>query len=225
MEICVKILNLFAGIGGNRTLWGTMHDITAVENIPRIAGIYADRFPDDTIIIGDAYDYFLDNFEKFDIVWASPPCITHTRLVSSNIGHRYHDKKYKAKLPDLRLYSLILFLQHQFRGNWVVENVQGMYYKPLVHPTSIIGRHWIWSNVVIPSLKKTESVHIAHGGDPEDRVEKASKVKGLSKYEVESYGISDQMINNCVLPKEGKYVLDHLISKQKSKRIWDYYKI
>ena len=27
----LKILNLYAGIGGNRKLWGNEHDITAVE--------------------------------------------------------------------------------------------------------------------------------------------------------------------------------------------------
>ena len=146
-------------------------------------------------------------------------------MVSSNVGHRYKNKNFKAQLPDLRLYSLILFLKHQFRGNWVVENVKGMYYKPLISPTSTVGRHWIWSNVVIPPLKKTESVHIWHGGSPLGQYERAIKAKGLSEEEIKAYKISDQMINNCVLPKEGKYILDYLISKQKSKRIWDYYKI
>jgi len=35
----MKILNLFAGIGGNRTLWGTQHQITAIENNEKIAEI------------------------------------------------------------------------------------------------------------------------------------------------------------------------------------------
>ena len=30
----MKILNLYAGIGGNRKLWGDEHQITAVENMP-----------------------------------------------------------------------------------------------------------------------------------------------------------------------------------------------
>ena len=219
----MKILNLFAGIGGNRTLWENKHSITAVESNKKIGEIYSNRFPDDKVVIGDAYQYFLDNFEKYDIVWASPPCTTHTRLVSSNVGHRYNNKGFDAKLPDLRLYSLILFLQHQFRGNWIVENVQG-YYKPLVSPTGKIGRHWIWSNVVIPSLKKTESIHIAHGGNPEGQIEKAIIAKGLTKIEVEKYKITNQMINNCVLPKEGKYILEYLVYNIKPKKIWSYFK-
>lgn len=33
----MKILNLYAGIGGNRKLWGDNHDITAVELVPEVA--------------------------------------------------------------------------------------------------------------------------------------------------------------------------------------------
>lgn len=33
----MKILNLYAGIGGNRKLWGNKHEITAVEYDTKIA--------------------------------------------------------------------------------------------------------------------------------------------------------------------------------------------
>ena len=59
----MKILNLFAGVGGNRALWGEEHDITSVEYDEEIAEIYGKRFPNDTIIVGDAYEYFINNFE------------------------------------------------------------------------------------------------------------------------------------------------------------------
>lgn len=36
----MKILNCYAGIGGNRRLWGNEHDITAVELNSEIANIY-----------------------------------------------------------------------------------------------------------------------------------------------------------------------------------------
>lgn len=51
----MKILNLYAGIGGNRKLWGNEHDITAVELRPEIAAIYHDLYPNDTVIVGDAH--------------------------------------------------------------------------------------------------------------------------------------------------------------------------
>ena len=42
-----KILNLYAGIGGNRRDWDSLGDfeITAVENVPEITKIYQDNFP------------------------------------------------------------------------------------------------------------------------------------------------------------------------------------
>ena len=45
----MKILNLYAGIGGNRQLWEGV-EVTAVENNPEIAQIYSDFYPDDEII-------------------------------------------------------------------------------------------------------------------------------------------------------------------------------
>jgi len=148
--INMKILNLFAGIGGNRTLWGNKHEITAVEYDKEITDIYSKRFPNDIVIVGDAYEYFIENFEKYDIIWASPPCQSHSIMTSSNVGHRYKGDNYKLAFPDLRLYSLIIFCKHWFRGLYIIENVKG-YYTPLIKPTSILGRHWIWSNVIIPN--------------------------------------------------------------------------
>ena len=48
----MKVLNLYAGIGGNRQLWEDV-EVTAVENNPEIAQIYSDLYPDDEIIWGD----------------------------------------------------------------------------------------------------------------------------------------------------------------------------
>lgn len=59
----MKILNLYAGIGGNRKLWGDSHEITAVEIDPEIAKIYHDFFPQDKVIVADAHQYLLDHFQ------------------------------------------------------------------------------------------------------------------------------------------------------------------
>ena len=53
----MKILNLYAGIGGNRKLWGDSHEITAIEYDADIAKVYADHFPNDTVIVADAHQY------------------------------------------------------------------------------------------------------------------------------------------------------------------------
>jgi DNA (cytosine-5)-methyltransferase 1 len=75
----MKILNLYAGIGGNRKLWGNDDEITAVEFDEQIARIYQDNFPNDKVVIGDAHQYLLEHFREFDFIWASPPCPTHSR--------------------------------------------------------------------------------------------------------------------------------------------------
>ena len=80
----MKILNLYAGIGGNRKLWGDEHEITAVEYDPKIAAIYCDFFPNDKVIVTDAHQYLLEHCWEFDFVWSSPPCPTHSRIKKAN---------------------------------------------------------------------------------------------------------------------------------------------
>lgn len=64
----MKILNLFAGIGGNRKLWDKSHEITAVEIDPIAAEIYQKQFPQDHVIVGDAYEYLEQNMDHFDFI-------------------------------------------------------------------------------------------------------------------------------------------------------------
>lgn len=80
----MRILNLYAGIGGNRKLWSNEHEITAVENVQAIADIYKDFFPNDNIVIGDAHQYLLNHWHEYDFIWSSPPCPTHSRLRTGN---------------------------------------------------------------------------------------------------------------------------------------------
>ena len=68
MGTSMKILNLYAGIGGNRKLWGSEHQITAVEYDPAIAAIYSDLYPQDELIIGDAHEYLAKHFDEFDFI-------------------------------------------------------------------------------------------------------------------------------------------------------------
>ena len=144
----MKILNLYAGIGGNRAEWGDV-DVTAVEYDESIAKVYQKRFPDDKVIVGDALQYLLDHWREFDFIWASPPCQSHSRIVTSQTTR----ESYKAKLPDMSLYQIIIFLQgHARNDKWVVENVRP-YYEPLIKPTVDIDRHLYWSNFDIEPIK------------------------------------------------------------------------
>ena len=111
----MKILNLYAGIGGNRKLWGDEHEITAVENDPEIAEIYRTLYPKDILIIGDAHQYLLDHYQEYDFIWTSPPCPTHSRSRFWGMN-----RGYKPVYPDMKLYEEILLLQHYFKGKYVV---------------------------------------------------------------------------------------------------------
>ena len=57
--------------------------------------------------------------------------------------------KRKMQYPDMRLYEEIIFLDNFFTNKWVVENVVS-YYEPLIQPQKR-GRHYYWSNFLIPS--------------------------------------------------------------------------
>ena len=65
----MKILNLYAGIGGNRKLWGDQHKITAVEYDKDIAAIYKDFFPNDEVLVEDAHEYLLNHYKDYDFIW------------------------------------------------------------------------------------------------------------------------------------------------------------
>jgi DNA (cytosine-5)-methyltransferase 1 len=200
----MKILNLYAGVGGNRKNW-TNCEVTSVEYTQKIADIYAEQYPQDTLIVGDAHQYLLENYQNFDIIWSSPPCQSHSKMVKAT-RHK------KARYPDLKLYEEIMLLQNFFEGSWVVENVVP-YYIPLIEPTQRIGRHLFWSNC---SLDGVEDVKRPPGFI--NRTNTAGK-EALQEwlgihYEGNVYYEGNhcpaQILRNCVHPKIGEQILDKL---------------
>ena len=77
----MKILNLYACLGGNRYKWDEVTDIevTAIELDQELARLYKERFPNDTVIVADAHEYLLNNFLEYDFIWSSPPCPSHSK--------------------------------------------------------------------------------------------------------------------------------------------------
>jgi len=146
-KIEMKILNLYACLGGNRYKWNEVKEdiqVTAVELDPELARLYQERFPNDKVVVADAHQYLLDNFDEFDFVWTSPPCPTHSRLNSMIIKNTG-----KVRYPDMKLYEEIIILKKWFRGKFVVENVIP-YYEPLI-PGTKRDRHIYWTNFNLPN--------------------------------------------------------------------------
>ena len=194
----MRILNLYAGIGGNRKLWGVDHEITAVEYREDIANVYKHYFPDDKLIIGDAHQYLLDHYREFDFIWASPPCQTHSG--ARMWGFRNSDKV-EQKYPDMNLYQEILFLKHYFDGLYVVENVKP-FYDPLIPPTAKLGRHLFWSNFGI-SRTVVKEADINRGNRDE-----WSKLHGFDLSGFKTNSRKDQIYRNCVHPETGLHILN-----------------
>jgi len=202
----MKILNLYAGIGGNRKLWGDDHDITAVEYDPAIAQAYQDRFPNDTVIVGDAKQYLLDHYMEFDFIWASPPCQSHSRARRSRVGVPYKNgNTYGALYPDMALYQIILLLKNFYNGLWVVENVIP-YYGSLIEPTVQIDRHYYWSNYNIQKIDINRKYRLQDI--------KCTSIN-LSKYDIRN---KIQTIRNQVDYEVGKYILDCALGNVRHKQ-------
>ena len=156
----MKILNLYACLGGNRYKWNEVKEdiqVTAVELDPELARLYQERFPNDTVIIADAHQYLLDHYKEFDFIWTSPPCPSHSRARFWNSSN--YETTTDGIYPDLKLYEEILFLQHYFKGQYVVENVIP-YYQPLI-PAKKRGRHLYWTNFNLPNDLKDRGFSIS----------------------------------------------------------------
>lgn len=178
----MKILNLYAGIGGNRKLWPDEHEITAVEIDPKIAEIYHDFFPNDTMIVGDAHQYLLDHFKEFDFIWSSPPCPTH-----SQVNHYLHAQGC-IRYPDMKLWQEIIFLEHFCKTKYCIENVKSYYKCPFM--AQVIGRHYFWCNFDISG----------YGG-------KLDKIGSFAPTKKGRTDEKDYRIRNMVEPELGLHIL------------------
>lgn len=144
----MKVLNLYACLGGNRYKWNEVCpdiEVTAVELDPELARMYQERFPNDKVIVADAHQYLLDHYREFDFIWSSPPCPSHSRI---RITQKTRSE-FRAVYPDFKLYEEIVFLDNYFEGKYCVENVIP-YYEPLI-PAQKRGRHLYWCNFLLPS--------------------------------------------------------------------------
>jgi len=195
----MKVLNLYAGVGGNRKCWENCQ-VTAVESNEKIAAVYQRLHPNDTVIIGDAHEYLRANHSEFDFIWSSPPCQTHSKMAKAT---RHKNRKF----PDMDLYEEILFLQHFFKGSWIVENVVP-FYEPLIKPTKRVGRHCFWASF---DFKAEDVKRPANFINMSNMAGKKALMEWLGIYYEENIYYDGnhcpaQVLRNCVHPKLGMQI-------------------
>ena len=210
----MKILNGYAGIGGNRKFWGDEDEIIAIEYDEKIAAIYQDLWPNDQVIVTDAHQYLLDHYHEFDFIWMSPPCPTHSQVNS------FLHAQGVVRYPDMKLWQEIIFLHTWAKCKWVVENVKPYYGDfARIGTPQVRGRHWFWANFHIPYGLKSQGV----GKKSENRrgsvkigrfgkVKNSNHTRGDNKenldalgFDIDGYSGIDklQALRNCVTPEIG----------------------
>lgn len=193
----MRILNLYAGIGGNRGQWGDEHDITSVELDPHIAAAYRQLWPNDTLIEGDAHQYLLEHYDEFDFIWSSPPCPTHTRMQLLRVLG-YNER---PKFPDGLLFEEVAFLSYWAKAPYVVENVIP-YYGPILAGGKKIDRHIYWANFDIPELGPSKQENLRAIQIPE-----LQKMHGVNLDGIRLPN-KRQVLRNMVPPRVGRHILD-----------------
>lgn len=199
----MKILNLYAGIGGNRAQWGDEHEITAVEYDPQIAAAYAQLWPADTVIVGDAHQYLLEHHAEYDFIWSSPPCQSHTRMQLLQVG----GKGAAPKFPDGKLFEEVVFLANWSPTPYVVENVIPYYPQHIRGAQRIGDRHLYWASFYIPTLSVARE-------EENLRAIQIPELQELHGINLDGIKLKNkrQVLRNCVSPRVGKHILDAYLS-------------
>ena len=210
----MKILNLYACLGGNRYKWNEVKEdieVTAVELDPEAARLYQERFPNDTVIVTDAHQYLLDHYKEFDFIWSSPPCPSHSKV-------RMTQKTTDAFIPlypDMKLYQEVIFLDNHFEGKYVVENVTP-YYEPLI-PAKKRGRHLYWTNFNIPSClsERTQGKGLMNG--IRNEIPKWCKFHDFDFTKYKGEQRTDKIARNLVDYEAGKTIFETALGIMKQK--------
>lgn len=193
----IKVLNLYACLGGNRYKWDEVANIkvTAIELDSELARMYQERFPSDIVIVADAHQYLLDHYSEFDFIWSSPPCPSHSRA-------RFARRNTTAPMyPDLRLYEEIIFLENHFESKYCVENVIP-YYEPLIRGQKR-GRHLYWTNFNLPNDLGERKSSIMEG---KDEVKRWCEFHDYDFYNYKGEQRTDKIARNLVDYEVGRNI-------------------
>ena len=205
----MKILNLYACLGGNRYKWdevakeaGIEIELTAVELDSEAARLYQERFPNDKVIVADAHQYLLDHYKEFDFIWSSPPCPTHSKVRFTQKNQDF----YKPEYPNMMLYQEVIFLQHHFEGKFCIENVIP-YYEPLI-PAQKRGRHLYWTNFLLPNDIAERSMRGVMCGQSNDEFKKLCEFHQYDFTQYKGEQSRTKMARNLVDFEVGKTILE-----------------
>jgi DNA (cytosine-5)-methyltransferase 1 len=221
MKQTIKILNLYACLGGNRYKWDEVAekadvslDITAIELDEELAKLYQKRFLGDKVIVADAHEYLRNNFKNFDFIWSSPPCPSHSKIRISQQNREGFEFIY----PEMSLYQEIIFLQNFFKGSYVIENVNP-YYTPLI-PAQKRGRHLFWSDLKLPyDLNERKSPLIEKGS-----INELSKFHDFDFTKYKGKQRRNKIARNLVDYEVGRTILEvflNVYQEKKRERIKD----
>tara|TARA_B110000046_G_scaffold16651_1_gene15911 strand:+ start:33 stop:686 length:654 start_codon:yes stop_codon:yes gene_type:complete len=211
----MKILNLYACLGGNRYKWnevakeaGIEIEVTAIEWDEELAKLYQERFPNDTVIVADAHQYLLDHYKEFDFIWSSPPCPTHSRA-------RFARRNTTVPAyPDMKLYQEIIFLDKWFKGKYIVENVIP-YYEPLISAQKK-GRHLYWTNFNLPNNLNERKASIMEG---KNEVQKWCEFHQYDFTKYKGKQRTDKIARNLVDYEAGRTILETVLGIVKKSNI------
>jgi DNA (cytosine-5)-methyltransferase 1 len=217
----MKVLNLYACLGGNRYKWDEVAkeanveiEVTAVELDEEVARLYKERFPNDKVIVADAHQFLLENYKEFDFIWSSPPCPSHSRARYWGFGANGKNPVY----PDMKLYEEIIFLQHHCKTKYVVENVKP-YYNPMFNPVER-DRHLYWANFKIPN-----NVNARHFDGICQTKNEVLKLSEFHDYDFRKYKgkqVLNKMARNLVDYEVGRTIFETalgIVNKKENKQI------
>jgi len=220
-----NICNAFGGVGANTHNWSRdKHDITHIEYNKEIARCNEQLHPEDTVVVEDAIIHLENNWDQYDYIWASPPCPSHSSIRKAGAKKG----QYTAKMPDMDLYSVIVFLDEFFQGEFTVENVKP-YYKRLdkqerekirnrqtvIPPASETSRHLFWSSHEVPEVRlPTQNIHHGNHSDMTEWL----GIPELNDYTFQSVE-KRKVLRNCVHPKIGEAILKSKNVKQQKLQV------
>ena len=198
----MKILNLYACLGGNRYKWNEVKsdiEVTAVELDPDLAKLYKERFPNDKVIVADAHEYLLNHYKEYHFIWSSPPCPTHSAMKKA----QKNTKNWTVNYPDMKLYQEIIFLEHYYNGKYCVENVIP-YYQPLI-PAKKRGRHLYWTNYNLPNVLSNRKTV---GMSSKNEINKWCKFHDYNFHKYKGKQRKDKISRNLVDYEAGKTIFE-----------------